>query len=74
MPIRYTLREARAHRRLTQEQLESLSGVAQPAISAIERLIVRQPSPETMQKLETALGMNAWYSRDGLVFEDSTHD
>jgi transcriptional regulator with XRE-family HTH domain len=59
-----TLREARELKGWTQEQLESESGIAQAHISKIERGDVRNPSNDTVQKLEQALRLK----RGTLVF------
>ena len=59
-----TLRDARRRRRLTQEQLEALSGVEQTAISSIERGNVKDPRWSTVKKLEDALRLR----RGSLVF------
>jgi transcriptional regulator with XRE-family HTH domain len=55
---RLTLREARARRGLTQEQLEAASGVSQAVISAIERGVVNDPNSSTVMKLAAALNMD----------------
>lgn len=57
-----TLREARG--RLTQEQVESLTGVAQATISKLERGDITNPSVDTVNKLEDGLSLR----RGTLVF------
>lgn len=51
------LLEVRAAKRLTQEQLEQMSGVNQTTISAIETGKNRNPSWETVAKLAKALAV-----------------
>lgn len=53
-----TLRAARQRRGLTQEQLESASGVSQTVISKIERGESIAPTFETVIKLADALGID----------------
>jgi len=53
-----TLREARKRRGLTQEQLESESGVSQAVISNIERGVVTDPASSTVFKLAAALDVD----------------
>ena len=53
-----TLRQARARRGWTQEQLEAKSGVSQAAISAIERGVRSDPAFSTVTKLAEALGVD----------------
>ena len=67
---RLTLKEARALRQLTQEQLAERAGMQQSDISAIERGRREQPEIATMRKLSRALGMDAFLSVAGLVFEE----
>lgn len=50
-----TLREARTRRGLTQEQLETESGVSQAVISKIERGNVVDPASSTVLKLAATL-------------------
>jgi transcriptional regulator with XRE-family HTH domain len=64
---RITLREARQRRGLTQEQLESLSGVTQANISAIERGAVQDPNSSTLIKLADALGLDPRALRFGVA-------
>lgn len=59
-----TLKEARAKRSVTQEQLSQASGVDQSVISRIERGENSNPSHDTITKLETALSLK----RGTLVF------
>jgi transcriptional regulator with XRE-family HTH domain len=49
------LRQARLHRKLTQEQLSSLSGIDQAYISKLESAKIVNPSWETVSKLASAL-------------------
>ena len=58
------LREARARRNWTQEQLEAASGVDQGLISRLERGTSTNPTFDTVQKLEAALKLR----RGTLVF------
>ena len=51
----FTLQQLRKTRGLTQEQLESESGISQAAISSIERGLVTDPAFSTVMKLATAL-------------------
>jgi transcriptional regulator with XRE-family HTH domain len=53
-----TLQQARKRRGLTQEQLETESGISQAAISAIERGLVSDPAFSTVSKLAEALGVD----------------
>lgn len=66
-----TLRAAREWRGWTQEQLESLSGVAQTTISKIERGDVLNPSNDTVAKLEVALKLRRGTLVFGQVMEQS---
>jgi transcriptional regulator with XRE-family HTH domain len=50
----YRLKEHRDRRRLTQEELATLSGVSRPTIAALE-LGYRQAYPRTTDKLARAL-------------------
>lgn len=59
-----TLRDARALRGWTQEQLEAASGVDQTVISRLERGANANPTFETVTKLEAALRLR----RGTLVF------
>lgn len=52
-----TLREARLRRKLTQEQLESKSGVDQTTISDLETGRTKQPDETTLKRLAKALGI-----------------
>lgn len=49
------LHEMRKKRRLTQQQLATISGVSQQAISSIENGSRQSPSVETLYKLSRAL-------------------
>ena len=49
------LHEMRKKRRLTQQQLATISGVSQQAISSIENGSRQSPSVETLYKLSSAL-------------------
>lgn len=49
------LHEMRKKRRLTQQQLATISGVSQQAISSIENGSRQSPSVETLYKLSKAL-------------------
>lgn len=60
-----TLREARQRRGWTQEQLEAKSGVAQAAISALERGLVTDPASSTVFKLAQALRIDPRFLRFG---------
>ena len=51
------LRAAREQKRLTQEQLEALSGVSQGVISRLEREAI-DPAFSTVMKLAGALGVD----------------
>ena len=53
-----TLRDARKRRGLTQEQLESESGVSQAVISKLERGDVTDPASSTVLKLAKALRLD----------------
>lgn len=50
-----TLREARAKRNLTQDELAALSGVEQPTISALENNRIQSPAWDTVCRLARAL-------------------
>ena len=52
-----TLRQAREKRKLTQEQLESISGVAQSVISKIETGDMQSPAWDTVARLCAALNV-----------------
>jgi len=69
---RFTLKEARTLRQLTQEQLAERAGMQQSDISAIERGRREQPEIATIAKLSTALGMDGLLSVAGLVFEEKS--
>lgn len=60
-----TLRQARTRRRLTQQQLERKSGVAQGIISRIENGYVSDPASSTLMKLAAALDMDPRVLRFG---------
>lgn len=64
-----TLRQARG--KLTQEQLEELSGVAQATISKIERGEIPNPSNDTVKALEEALQVPRGTLVFGQVMEKS---
>lgn len=61
----FSLKEARAKRRLTQEELEAASGVDQSVISRIERGLVTNPEFDTVRKLAKALGIESGQLRIG---------
>lgn len=67
---RWTLKEARTRKGLTQTALAELSDLEQSRISAIETGAIKQPEIATMRKLAEALGMDALLSTSGLVFEE----
>lgn len=50
-----SLRAVRESKRLTQEQLESLSGVSQAVISKLETNATTRPAYDIVRKLEAAL-------------------
>lgn len=52
-----TLRAAREDAKLTQDELASLSGVAQATISSIERGTRPNPTIDTVERLAKALGI-----------------
>ncbi len=52
-----TLRDARAVKGWTQEQLEAASGVTQGTISKLERCEISDPAKSTADALEAALGL-----------------
>jgi len=54
---RMTLKQARVARGWTQQQLEQASGVAQSAISKIERNEINDPQVSTAAALEKALAL-----------------
>lgn len=60
------LRACREHAHLTQEDLAERSGVSARAISDLERGIKKRPQAQTVQKLVTALQLDA---RERLEFE-----
>lgn len=62
-----TLREARDRRELTQEELESLSGVSQAVISKIERGEAIDPASSTLLKLAAALRIDPRALKFGAV-------
>lgn len=66
-----TLRAARTKRGLTQEQLESASGVDQSVISRLERGAVTNPEFETVRKLAKALAIEPGQLRFGAQVEAS---
>lgn len=53
-----TLRQARRQKKLTQEQLEAMSGVSQSVISTIERGDKADPASSTLLKLAAALDLD----------------
>ena len=61
------LHEMRKKRRLTQQQLATISGVSQQAISSIENGSRQSPSVETLYKLSRALKCTV----DDLIEENS---
>jgi transcriptional regulator with XRE-family HTH domain len=67
---RLSLREARAHRGMTQAELAKETGLLQGHISELERGVVSTPEIATMKKLAQALDMTALLSVQGLVFEE----
>jgi transcriptional regulator with XRE-family HTH domain len=56
---RFYLRTVREHRRLTQEQLEGLSGIAQNTICRLERDAKARPLYTTVEALADALHVNS---------------
>jgi transcriptional regulator with XRE-family HTH domain len=65
-----TLKQARTKRKLTQEELEEVSGVDQSIISRIERGELRNPGIQTVVKLATALKVNPGTLVFGTVTEE----
>jgi len=51
------LRTARKKRGLDQAGLAKASGLNQATVSRLERGAIKRPTPETIEKLETALGL-----------------
>jgi transcriptional regulator with XRE-family HTH domain len=58
-PVHIRLKEVRESRGLTQVELAELSGVGRPAISNIETGKTSGIDFEVLEKLATALGVNA---------------
>jgi transcriptional regulator with XRE-family HTH domain len=58
-PIRIRLKEVRESRGLTQAQLAELAGVGRQAISSIENGHTASIAFDVLEKLATALGVNA---------------
>ena len=58
-PVRIRLKEVRESRGLTQVELAERSGVGRPAISNIETGKTSAIDFEVLEKLATALGVNA---------------
>ena len=74
MVKRWTLKQARVAKDMTQEQLGEACGMGQAQISQIESGIVEQPRLETMDRLAKALGMVAFFSVQGLFFEEPSDE
>jgi transcriptional regulator with XRE-family HTH domain len=53
-----SLREIRNKKGITQEQLEGMTGIEQPTISALETGRIKKPSWEIVARLSKALNVN----------------